>query len=350
MSQARSADWMAFVPLGAVGEGSSARIRGRSGATLVVSRGPCVRASSRRRCGVPLRMQVDGMEVQIERSDELCVMVNGVPGPMATEVARAVLRRKLPLVPFALTGPSVAQHEASIDGSSEVKLVKPDAARSVLKQIKAARPNVVCVDYTHPSSANANASLYAECGVCYVMGTTGGDADAMRREVADKAGMFAVVAPNMAKQIVAFQAAMKIMAEQFPGAFEGYTLTVVESHQSTKADTSGTAKAVVASFKQLGLDFDVDQIEKVRDPEQSISRMRVPADAVSSGHAFHTYHLSSPDGSVHFEFQHNVAGRRVYAEGTVDAVQFLDRQRGSGSASQTVFDMIDVLRSGSMKS
>lgn len=55
--------------------------------------------------------------------------------------------------------------------------------------------------------------------------------------------------------MVAFQATMELMAEQFPGAFAGYKLEVVESHQRTKADTSGTAKAVVASFQKLGLDF-----------------------------------------------------------------------------------------------
>ena len=56
-------------------------------------------------------------------------------------------------------------------------------------------------------------------------------------------------------QVVAFQATMELMAQQFPGAFAGYTLRVVESHQRTKADTSGTAKAIVASFQKLGIDF-----------------------------------------------------------------------------------------------
>lgn len=58
-----------------------------------------------------------------------------------------------------------------------------------------------------------------------------------------------------ATQVVAFQAMMEMMAQQFPGAFSGYNLAVTESHQVTKADTSGTAKAVVASLQKLGLDF-----------------------------------------------------------------------------------------------
>lgn len=54
------------------------------------------------------------------------------------------------------------------------------------------------------------------------------------------------------RQVVAFQAAMEILAENFPGAFSGYKLEVTESHQRQKADTSGTAKAIVASFAKLG--------------------------------------------------------------------------------------------------
>ena len=45
---------------------------------------------------------------------------------------------------------------------------------------------------------------------------------------------------------------MEILAQNFPGAFAGYTLEVTESHQRNKADTSGTAKAVVGSFAKLG--------------------------------------------------------------------------------------------------
>lgn len=35
---------------------------------------------------------------------------------------------------------------------------------------------------------------------------------------------------------------------------------VKESHQSTKVDTSGTAKAVIASFQKLGLPFEMDEV------------------------------------------------------------------------------------------
>ena len=185
---------------------------------------------------------------------------------------------------------------------------------------------------------------------------------------------------------------MEMMASSFPGAFAGYSLEVVESHQRSKADTSGTAKAVLASFQRLGLQaeevrlhFCADcvsgaserpgialgshtgstavlqtllhlshllvhlqrDIRKVRDVTQQMDVMRVP-DSALDGHAFHTYRLRSPDGSVTFEFQHNVCGRRIYAEGTVDAALFLAQQIREGS-EQRVFNMVDVLRAGNMR-
>ncbi len=68
---------------------------------------------------------------------------------------------------------------------------------------------------------------------------------------------------------------MELMADKFPGAFAGYSMNVAESHQRTKVDTSGTAKAVVASFQRMGLNFEESQIERVRDARQQTNRMQV---------------------------------------------------------------------------
>ena len=281
-------------------------------------------------------------------------------------------------------------------------------------------PDLVVVDYTLPSAVNENAAFYCANALPFVMGTTGGDRDRLLADVA-AAGSYAVIAPNMGKQIVAFQVGgggggrggqvwggwrvrrmkssrvkflnpsavdagallplslppptlpplydpafvllsafalaaflqtmMEMMAQRFPGCFAGYRLAVAESHQRTKVDTSGTAKAVVHSLNKMGLDFSEvrgaavgavgimcgggsaggmavacmhtfecdaasaspptstsppcppaclplqDQIEKVRRPEEQMGRMGVPESHVDSGHAFHTYTLTSPDGS-----------------------------------------------------
>ena len=56
----------------------------------------------------------------------------------------------------------------------------------------------------------------------------------------------------------------------------------------------------------------------------------------------------SPDGDVEFVFQHNVCGRTIYAEGTVDAALFLAKKIAEKSETK-IFDMIDVLREGAMR-
>ena len=60
---------------------------------------------------------------------------------------------------------------------------------------------------------------------------------------------------------------------------------------------------------------------KGREPERQLA-FGVPEGALT-GHAFHTYALRGPDTT--FQIQHNVCGRVPYAEGTVDAVEYLVR-------------------------
>ncbi|CAK0865883.1 unnamed protein product, partial [Prorocentrum cordatum] len=231
----------------------------------------------------------------------------------------------------------------------------------------------------------ANAELFASTGCPFVMGTTGGDQEALQKLVGD-AGVYALIASNMCKQIVALQAGVERMAADFPGAFSGYpasagatsaqrslailsphprrsagpreatshldrarcgvgeghcaagpgfpgcparaveavpapsgaaglaalerppadragsthktsavdllwedpapdllrsegqldTMRIEESHQKTKADTSGTARDMVNSFQGLGLDFSVEQIQMIR--------VAAPLKALSHGH------------------------------------------------------------------
>ena len=63
--------------------------------------------------------------------------------------------------------------------------------------------------------------------------------------------------------------------------------------------------------------------------------------------ASHYFYHCIPISSVSFELQHNVCGRRVYAEGTVDAVEFLAKV-SRNKPSKRLYSMIDVLESGSM--
>ncbi|MDR0515442.1 MAG: dihydrodipicolinate reductase [Fibromonadaceae bacterium] len=261
------------------------------------------------------------------------IMVNGMPGKMAQIVAQVCAKRKFNVIPFSLTGEDMAEFNG-------FTLLKPAERENEIEHILEKYPSLIAVDYTHPNAANGNAQFYVKHKIPFVMGTTGGDRDALMQLVKN-AEHPCVIAPNMAKQIVALQAMFEWTAKNFPGVFGGYDLKVIESHQKTKADTSGTAKALVKSFLEMGLCAKEPVIEMVRDEESQISKMLVPSEHLG-GHAFHTYFLDSADKSVHFEFRHNVCGREIYAEGTADAVEFLAKKIEAGQGS--FFDMVDVLR------
>ena len=269
------------------------------------------------------------------------VMVNGIPGNVSQLVANHIMAdSRFELITHSLTGPEIQEDSQRLDNAT-VQLIRPDRRDAAIVDIKENHGPFLSVDFTHPAAVNANAEFYCTAGLPFVMGTTGGDRQQLDDTVKASA-IAAVIAPNMAKQIVALQAMMEYAAEAFPDSFKGYSLEVRESHQKGKADTSGTAKAMVTYFNKLGVPYTENDIARERDPEVQKHQWGVPADFLN-GHAWHTYTLVSEDKTVRFEFSHNVNGRDVYVQGTLDAVVYLSKKMEQG-ASGKVFTMIDVLK------
>lgn len=168
-------------------------------------------------------------------SSPVHVIVNGLPGPMAMETAKACIDRGMNLIPFGFTGRSGKSTVAVVGKSSEVQVelvsgpgINPDA-QSLLQQWKNQHPNLIVVDYTHPSATLTNLECYVATDCDFVMGTTGGEADKMQ-QILGEGQNFAVIAPNMAKQIVAVQATILEISKRFPKSFETYELTVSYTH------------------------------------------------------------------------------------------------------------------------
>ena len=273
--------------------------------------------------------------------ESIKVMVNGLPGNMATKAAEHILQDdRLELLPFALTGPDISEDHVTVN-TVAIELIKPDKRQQWIDSGNRPKGNFICVDYTHPSAVNDNASFYCNNKVPFVMGTTGGDRQLLTQTV-ERSDTTAVIAPNMAKQIVAFQAMMEYASQTFPGVFKGYKLEIKESHQKGKADTSGTAKAMIGYFNALGTPFSKDEILMERDPKTQQTQWGVP-EAYLGGHGWHTYTLRSEDGTVFFQFTHNVNGRDIYASGTLGAIHYLAKKVEEGAKGR-VFTMIDVLK------
>lgn len=265
------------------------------------------------------------------------VMVNGLPGNMATLIANRLFNEDHEVVSHSLTGPEIEQSSIEIQ-DIPIHLISGDEFSSI-REIREIHGPFMAVDFTHPKAAEDNVVLYCKFGLPFVMGTTGGDAERIKKLV-EESGNTAVLAPNMASPIVAFQAAFEHIAQRFPGVLKNYNLEVCESHQQGKADTSGTAKAMVHYFDQLGCaPFTTEQIEMIRDPEAQ-RQMGIPEEYLS-GHGYHSYSLVSPDDTVELIISHNVNGRNVYVDGTMLALEFLSSKVAAGERG--LYSMIDVL-------
>jgi 4-hydroxy-tetrahydrodipicolinate reductase len=275
----------------------------------------------------------------------IAVMVNGLPGNVAGVVARHVRSDpRFRLIPCSFTGPEIQETEVGAEGGEVIRLLKPDGREAALPELRQLHGSFLSVDYTHPTAVNANAEFYCRQRLPFVMGTTGGDRQKLE-ETVRRSDIAAVIAPNMAKQIVGFQAMMEFAAQTFPGLFKGYRLDIRESHQQGKADTSGTARAMVGYFNRLGVSFSADQIRMERDPQAQKTEWGIPEEHLG-GHAWHTYTLISADGTTRFEFTHNVNGREIYGLGTLDALAYLHCMIAAGARGR-VFTMIDVLKGAS---
>jgi 4-hydroxy-tetrahydrodipicolinate reductase len=273
--------------------------------------------------------------------EKINIMINGLPGNVAKRITQfALTDDRFMVIPFSLTGEEIETQTTNIDTIS-FKLIKPDMRQEKINRIKDEFTSFIAIDFTHPTAVNSNALFYTKNKIPFVMGTTGGDRKKLEQTV-NQALMPAVIAPNMAKQIVGFQAMMEYAANSFPDLFKDYTLEVVESHQKGKADTSGTAKAMVEYFNQLGPEFSVNDIQMIRDPETQEKELKIPKEYLS-GHGWHTYTLRAKDGTSLFQFKHNVNGRDIYANGTFDAVMFLVQQLENTDNPRKLYSMIDVL-------
>jgi 4-hydroxy-tetrahydrodipicolinate reductase len=273
--------------------------------------------------------------------NKIKIMINGLPGNVAEIICRHTLKDpRFTLLPFSLTGPQITKDSHEVDGVT-FTLIKPDDRAASIRQIVEDQGVFISVDYTHPTAVNANTDFYCANQLPFVMGTTGGDRKAMHDRVI-ASDIPAVISPNMAKQIVGLMAMMEYAAENFPGLFKGYILDVKESHQSWKADTSGTAKAMIGYFNRLGVDFAEEDIQMERDPEVQKFKWGIP-DKYLDGHGWHTYTLDAADGTSRFAITHNISGRDIYAEGTLDAVAYLCGKVNEGIKGR-VYSMIDVLK------
>jgi 4-hydroxy-tetrahydrodipicolinate reductase len=271
----------------------------------------------------------------------LMIVLSGAPGRMAREIAHVALepsnRTHFRLAPFAV-GAAYRRGQTWDFSEDYTPTLEPVEALPGLLDRHEIRDAIV-IDFSLPHCALENLRCFVGADVNFVMGTTGFDRDTAAGLVAGTS-VNAVIAPNMAAPIVALQAALHHVANEFPGALEGYELAVRESHQSTKKDPSGTATALLGPLGKLGAKVPEPAMTSIRDAAEQ-THLGVPKSFLTA-HGWHWYELRSPAGDVALDFSHRVNGRRVYAEGALRAALWL-RQRRDAGVYGNAFSMMDVL-------
>lgn len=255
------------------------------------------------------------------------IFISGLPGKMATLIAETLAQNEsYDLLPL---GMSSRKHNFEYIDIHGQKLLLRDFCP------KKSAPGTIAIDFTTPQNATLNAIHYVSLGIPFVMGTTGGDRRAME-EAVRSSQISAVIAPNMAVSIVEVQDEIKNLIDTSPNAYLGWRMTIRESHQATKRDVSGTAKALQAQLERLGAVME-GEIESIRDPQtqRQLGIQNLEA------HGYHWITLTSPQGEVK-RYPTVIEGRQPYVNGTLMAVKFLARKMREGSRGE-VFTMSDVI-------
>lgn len=265
------------------------------------------------------------------------VIINGLEGKMAYEVIKAAMESDdIEVLPYSLTGPETKIANIIINDIN-FKLFKPSERNFLLTN---EWPDII-VDYTAASAIEENVDFYTSSKIPFVLGTTGGDLQYISDKV-QAAAINAVVAPNMAKDVVLIQAMFDFAAKNFPGALTGFFGTTIESHQQKKTGTSGTATAIVTDLITLGVECSIDEIIKKR-TEADYEHLGIPQEHWGA-HGWHTFSLAKKDDKVLLEFTLHVNGRQPYLDGTLEAIRFLSMVEENILSFGRVYSMIDILK------
>jgi len=268
------------------------------------------------------------------------IILVGLPGKVAAAVAENIPAQFLHTHAVsskrnAGTVWTANNGRADADPAS-IKLV---TAQEIAATLSADNKDFVALDFS--PLAIKHCALWEKLKIPCVIGGTAFDTDQLKKTV-ESSGCLAVLAPNLATHLVALQAILRMAASEFPDVFNGFDFHCTESHQQMKKDVSGTARSLLPTFQALGFaTAQVENIKSLRNPEEQRA-FGVPEEHLS-GHAWHRYEAKL--NGITLALEHRASGRAMYAQGALDACQFILERWQAGERAR-YFDMVDVLKGG----
>ena len=254
---------------------------------------------------------------------------SGRMGHMLIEAVNASTDCQLTGALDVVGSPAIGMDASAFSGRSSGVLIHADL-REGLKNSR------VLIDFTRPEGTLAHLAICRELGVKLVIGTTG-FSDAHKAEIAAAAQDIAIVmAPNMS---VGVNVTLKLLEMAARALSTGYDIEIIEAHHRHKVDApSGTAlKMGEVIAGALGRDlkdcavYAREGVTGERDPS-SIGFATIRGGDIVGDHTV----LFAGTGE-RIEISHKSSSRATYAQGSLRAARFLDRQTSG------LFDMFDVL-------
>lgn len=286
---------------------------------------------------------------------DIMLLLVGFPGNMISAIATATYKNPNYFVPpFGIKGPEIddnyfvlKKYVHNVSDKILIFTINDKEIKDYILEYTIPGRQIIAVDYTTADAVMGNVDFYCKNQISFVMGTSMHPNDEQKVfEKIVRANISAVIAPNMSAPIVMFMDMIDYLSKVYSGAFGGYSVKIVESHQATKKGTSATAISVGERLKRIGANFDEEiDIRKVRDTTEQLLMGDPPVNL--DGHAYHDYALVSPDGDVVLKIGHNVNGRGTYVDGTLRAVDYLSSRLKCNKFGK-IYSMADVINGQKM--
>jgi 4-hydroxy-tetrahydrodipicolinate reductase len=254
--------------------------------------------------------------------EAVSIAVTGAGGRMGREVISAAADRDAVAVALAVNRTEVAP----------VAGVKVHPADRLGDLLAAESPDVL-VDFTGPESATTYAEACAAAGVPMVTGTTGFDDDQLTRLRTASEAVPVLKASNFSRGVAALRRAVREAVAALPG----YDVELTETHHNAKRDApSGTAKSILDDVESVREDLD----ERVHGREGDAPRdpSEIGVHARRAGDVTGEHEVLVAGNRETLELTHRAGDRGVFAEGALDAADWLASQGPGWYAFGDVLD------------
>ncbi len=260
------------------------------------------------------------------------IAIAGATGRMGKMLIEAVLNTPDTQLAGALehsSCPQLGEDAGSFLGKKTGVMISSDVAQALANA-------EFLIDFTRPEGTMAHLAIAEKTGTKMIIGTTGFNTEQIASLKKVSAKLAIVFAPNMSIGVNATFKLLEIAAKMLN---QGYDIEIVEAHHRHKVDApSGTALKMGEVIAQaLGERLD-DVAVYAREghtgerKEGSIGFATIRGGDIVGDHTV----LFAGDGE-RIEISHKSSSRQSYAQGSLRAARFLQKQTSG------LYDMQDVL-------